>query len=273
MKRTDWKGRAQVERQYQISLEQIRKALRQRARQAKTLKDLIDSFNRFSESKTFKDFANKLALDMVRAVSLQNFKTWREAARASNRGNAIYKALNAEFSTNPRFQELVLRNADVIKSMPKETARTISNQAARYVIEGKRPEALLQEYQKDLEKMPGYQARTIARTEIAKTQASITEIRSKDLGINWAQWCTSEDQRTRESHKKMQGVWFRYTDPPDPEALNGEKSQFGHYAPGTCPNCRCFAAPLVDESQMSFPARVYFNGRIVKMSRKQFEAI
>lgn len=273
MKRKDWKARTSVERQYQSSLETIRQLLKRKAQKAKTIKALIDGFNQFAESKTFKDYANKLALNMVRAVSYQNAKTWREAAKASNRGYAIYKALNAEFGNNPKFQALINQNAELIKSIPKSSARTISNQAARFAIEGKRPEALLQAYQSELENLPGHRAETIARTEIAKTQASITEIRSKNLGIDWAQWETSGDQRTRPSHKNMQGVWFRYSDLPDAEVLNGEKSQFGHYAPGMCPNCRCFAAPLVDESQMTFPAKVYYQGRIVKLTRKQFEQI
>jgi SPP1 gp7 family putative phage head morphogenesis protein len=269
MKRKDWKPRTATERQYQISIEQINKALRKRVKEVKTLQQLIDSFHRFSDSETFKKFTQELAFNMVRTVAAQNYKTWREAARASGRSAEIYRLLNAEFGHNPKLQAIVSSNAELIRSIPKRNAETISKQAARYAIEGRRADALLKEYQDDLDTLPGYQARTIARTEIAKTQSAITQIRAQELGVDWFVWESSQDQRTRESHKHMQGVICRYSDLPSPEALNGEK-EIGRYGPGEIFNCRCFAAPIVDESQVPEAVKVYESGKIQRISRKKF---
>jgi SPP1 gp7 family putative phage head morphogenesis protein len=269
MKRKDWKPKTQTERQFQISIEQINQALRKRVRKARTLPALIDSFHRFSETDSFKKFAQELAFNMVRTVAAQNYKTWREAARASGRSAEIYRLLNAEFGHNPKLQAIVSSNAELIRSIPKRNAEIIANQAKRYAIEGKRASELLKEYQDDLDTLPGYQARTIARTEIAKTQAAITKIRAQEVGAQWAIWETSQDQRTRSSHKHMQGVIFRLNDPPSPEALNGEKD-IGRYGPGEIFNCRCFAAPIVDESQVPEALKVYEGGKIQRISRKKF---
>jgi uncharacterized protein with gpF-like domain len=93
------------------------------------------------------------------------------------------------------------------------------------------------------------------------------------VGADWYTWETSEDQRVRRSHKKMQGVVVPWAQDPDPEALIGEESTLGHYSAGSCPSCRCYAAPILTLEDINFPARVYWQGEIHRMTKQQFKVI
>jgi uncharacterized protein with gpF-like domain len=70
----------------------------------------------------------------------------------------------------------------------------------------------------------------------------------------------------------MDGVLVHWDDPPSPELLIGEKS-VGKYNAGDIWNCRCFAQPVIFLDYITFPAKVYCGGRIVTMTRSQFEAV
>ena len=49
------------------------------------------------------------------------------------------------------------------------------------------------------------------------------------------------------------------------------RNTLGHYHAGQAPNCRCYPEPVMDIDLLTFPARVYRNGRISTMNRQQFE--
>ena len=70
----------------------------------------------------------------------------------------------------------------------------------------------------------------------------------------------------------MNGVLVRFDDPPSPEALIGESS-VGKYNAGGIWNCRCYAEPLIDIDDVKWPCRVYSNGNIKSMHKKEFEVI
>ncbi|WP_414859012.1 phage minor head protein [Paenibacillus elgii] len=113
----------------------------------------------------------------------------------------------------------------------------------------------------------------IARTETSKASSALTRARSESMGIYWYVWRTSDDSRVRDAHALMEGVLVKWTNPPSPERLDGEKRTYGHYHCGGIFNCRCYAEPVIDLDLIAWPAKVYYGGRIQKMSRKQFESI
>lgn len=70
----------------------------------------------------------------------------------------------------------------------------------------------------------------------------------------------------------MEGVIVNWNDPPSPEELAGEES-VGHYHAGNIWNCRCYSEVLLDVDDVKWPHKVYSNGQIKNMSKKEFEKI
>ena len=70
----------------------------------------------------------------------------------------------------------------------------------------------------------------------------------------------------------MEGVLVCWNDPPSPEKLINEKF-VGYYHAGEIYNCRCYPQPIVKLNFVKWPAKVYYQGKIQRMSRKQFEEI
>lgn len=92
---------------------------------------------------------------------------------------------------------------------------------------------------------------------------------ARRLGITWYQWSTCRDQCVRPSHQNLDGVLVPWDDPPRAEWLVGEPS-LGPFHAGEAPGCRCVPLSLLVLDDVSWPARVYYDGTIKQMSRRQF---
>lgn len=221
----------------------------------------------------FQRAARQLARGMVQEVAKANARSWREAAMKSTRARHIYQALRAEIERGglgPELEHIAARNADLIRSVPGEVAQRITARASELQRRGGRPEEIEREFHKLAPELAKSRMRLIARTEVSRSETDLTRARSEKIGVDWYQWQTSEDQRVRPSHRNMDLVLVGWNDPPQPEALIGEKSSLGHYHAGCCPQCRCVALPLADLSEVRWPAKVYRSGKIQRMTRAQF---
>lgn len=126
------------------------------------------------------------------------------------------------------------QNAQLITSIPNEELLRVSGAVERGLQEG----ASIKTITEDIEKSFGItrrRAKTIARDQTTKLNASLTKLRQQELGVDEYEWQTSGDERVRESHKKNDGKIFRWDSPP---------AATGH--PGTDVNCRCVAIPILD---------------------------
>lgn len=126
------------------------------------------------------------------------------------------------------------QNAQLITSIPNEELLRVSGAVERGLQEG----ASLKTITEDIEKSFGItrrRAKTIARDQTTKLNASLTKLRQQELGVDEYEWQTSGDERVRESHRKNDGKIFRWDAPP---------AATGH--PGTDVNCRCVAIPILD---------------------------
>ena len=113
--------------------------------------------------------------------------------------------------------------------------------------------------------------KTIARTECAKTNAAITQVRAESCGIRAYIWRSCKDERVRHSHGRMDGVLVFYNDPPCPEALypaNGQQP-YGNYHAGNTFNCRCYQEPVMDARFLPDSIRVHVDGSVTTMTKKQ----
>jgi SPP1 gp7 family putative phage head morphogenesis protein len=219
-----------------------------------------------------RDMAEAIARRMVSGVAVTNARSWRAAAARSLRGKEVYQALKTEMRgpVGARVNELVQANAKRILSLPDDLALRASRYIATEQRKGTRAAAIAATLERRMPELAQSRARMLARTGVGAAETALTRARAERLGMTWYQWATSEDSRVRPSHKLMDKVLVAWADAPSPEMLAGEGNPFGHYAPGTVPNCRCIALPLIDLNEIRWPVKVYQHGHIEFMGRAQF---
>lgn len=213
---------------------------------------------------------------MITMLNQDQYKNWKVAAQATSKGKPIYSSLLMETKkytpVGGMYRQLIDQNATLIKTLPYDIAQSVTRKTSKLAIEGKRPEEIAKIIQKDFPKSTKAKANLIARTEVSKASTALTEARSKNIGIKWYVWRTSEDARVRKSHRNMDDVIVGWNDPPSPEQLVKEESA-GKYHAGNIYNCRCYPEPIVDLGLIKWPHKVYIHGQIKMMTRAQFEAI
>ncbi len=139
------------------------------------------------------------------------------------------KTLNVQ----PQIEAATLTNVQLIKSIPVQAMERMKTSVLTDVSQGKRYEDLAADIQEQLD-ITENRAKLIARDQMAKVNAAITEAKQEALGIEKYQWSTSGDERVRESHAANEGQIFRWDTPPPT----------GH--PGEDVLCRCVAIPVID---------------------------
>lgn len=77
----------------------------------------------------------------------------------------------------------------------------------------------------------------IARDQVLKLNADVTEAQHAAAGITEFVWSTSRDERVRKSHRDLDGKRFAYANPP---LVDGEAA-----TPGQPVQCRCVAIPVL----------------------------
>jgi len=275
MDNNEWSPKRRLELQFQRSLNSIGQSM------LESIEGLTDPFEITSvirswlHNMTFHHYAEKTAESLVSTLLKSSATTWRMAARENSNGRAIYEALRKELQgpVGEVFALQINRNAEIIKSLPSDIAKQVTNYISNESVKGRRAEDIADDL---IAKFPGMtrnKAALIARTETSKTSTALTRARSEDVGLRAYIWRTSEDGRVRSSHRHMEGVIVFWSDPPAPEALIGVKSSLGKYHAGDAPNCRCYPEPVVNLDYVKWPVKVYHGGAITMMTRVQFERI
>ncbi|KIS22028.1 phage head morphogenesis protein [Clostridium botulinum] len=266
-----WKPKRRIEVMYKRRLKQLVKKLQRRLKELKTTEEFIKELRKVANSPEFKRYADREAMKMVTQLFTDAGHTWRETAKKNSKGKEIYEALKKELKgpIGGAINEQIQRNAYLIKSMPLNVSKDITEHVAKEVFKGRRAEAIAEDLQKKVPYMLESKAKLIARTEVSKTSTALTKARAENIGLRFYYWKTSEDVRTRDSHRKMQDVICSFNEPPSPEKANNEKF-VGYYDPGCIWNCRCYASVIINIDDIKFPHKVYHNGKIQLMTKKDF---
>jgi SPP1 gp7 family putative phage head morphogenesis protein len=229
---------------------------------------------RIAADPQFKKAAWDMAKKFAAAAGTANAASWREAAFKSTRAGDIWKALKKELratGVGHRIDQVVAANAHMISSVPLKIAESITAYAAKVEQRGGRASEIEAEVRRMSPSLAKSRIQLIARTEVGKAESAVTRARSEEIGADWFQWSTAEDERVRPSHKNLNLVLVRWADLPQPEMLIGERSTLGPGAPGEFPNCRCASLPLISLDEVTWPARVYSMGSIKRMTRAAFK--
>lgn len=140
--------------------------------------------------------------------------------------------------TGATMQALMAEQVTLIKSIPLEAAQRVH----KLTIEGIEDSTRASEISKAIQAsgdVAKSRADLIARTEVARTASTLTEARALHVGSPGYFWRTSHDGDVRESHKKMEGKFVAWSDPPTIDGMTGHAGQF--------PNCRCYTEPVIPE--------------------------
>lgn len=276
MKFSIWRRNRRVETQFLKSLLTICSMF---DRIARSVQGDVAQYNKlmaeFQDSQEYSDFVMSTVERMVTSLNTGNYSTWRKAAREATKGNMLYRALLEEMQTgiSSSIKNQIMENANLIRTLPTDTAQKVVQNITEEAYKGKRASEIARIIQEETSKHSRASARLIARTEVSKATTALTKARSEDLGLKWYVWRTALDgDRVRKSHRNMEGVLVAWSNPPAPEELVGEKSA-GHYHAGNIYNCRCYPEPLISVDDVSWPHKVYYQGTIRKMGKREFEQL
>jgi SPP1 gp7 family putative phage head morphogenesis protein len=272
MKFTAWEARRHIEAKYKTALRNLGRFLVAQITADDTEDSIVGKLSGLASSDAIGVWARTLATTFITHLLDENSRTWRQAAAEAGQGRQIYNALQRELSgpVGRRVNELIDDNARYIKSLPDAVAQQMTRHMASEAFKGSRQAYKYPEFQDMVGDMANWHAKLIARTETAKAMSALTQARAEELGHDWYIWHTCEDQRVRDSHRHMDGVLCRFSDPPAPEEIVGERSA-GRYNPGGIYNCRCYAEPIILWEEITWPAKVCVGDSIIRMSKAQFK--
>lgn len=235
----------------------------------------MNDMRNFQNSEPFNNFVYSAVRRMVTPIAVQNMRTWRMAAKKATKNPSLYRILMREINQGLKsdIEVQIEENASLIKTLPTDVAKKVTKDISDMVLKGMRASEIAKVIREQTDKHSRASAKLIARTEVSKTTTALTKARCDNLDLHWYIWRTAEDgDRVRKSHRIMEGVLVNWNEPPSPEALAGEKS-VGNYHAGNIWNCRCYPEPLIEIDDISWPHKVYTNGRIQTMGKMQFSQL
>lgn len=181
------------------------------------------------------DWAVSTASRMIADVNQDDRKAW--AQRSAEMSKALRdEILNAD--TGAVMRGLLAEQVTLIKSIPIEAAQRVHDLTLKGIEDGTRANEIAKEIRRSGE-VATSRAQLIARTEVSRTAATLTEARAKATGSTGYIWRTSHDSDVRSSHKAMEGKFVPWSEPPTLDKLTGHA--------GCLPNCRCWPEPVIPE--------------------------
>jgi SPP1 gp7 family putative phage head morphogenesis protein len=144
-----------------------------------------------------------------------------------------------EAPTGQLMQQLLREQVELIKSLPIEAAQRVHQLTMELVSSGGRAAEIVPMILASGD-VTISRANTIARTEVGRTATGLTQARAVFVGSEGYQWLTARDRDVRASHRKMEGKFVRWDDPPTLDGLTGHA--------GALPNCRCTPLPVVPDT-------------------------
>jgi len=198
-----------------------------------TIEQLLKAY-----SDMLRGWATQTASDMLMDVALRDEQAWATMAKDLSRG------LREEIRNAPTgrvMQQLLAEQVTLIQSIPLEAAQRVH----RLTLEGVENSTRASEIAKEIlrtEEVTTSRAVLIARTETARTAATLTQARAEHIGADSYIWRTSGDSTVRSDHRALNGKIFQWNNPPVADERSGERAH-----PGCIWNCRCYAEPIIPD--------------------------
>ena len=178
-------------------------------------------------------WAKSKATTMLARLNEQDAKAWRKASAMMSAG------LRAEVASAPTgiaMRALLGQQVELITSLPIKASERVHRLVQEQLVSGGRSKDIVAEILRSGE-VTKARATMIARTETARAASVLTQARAEHIGSDGYIWRTSRDGDVRPSHKKMEGRFVSWDNPPTLDNLTGHA--------GCLPNCRCYPEPVI----------------------------
>lgn len=183
---------------------------------------------------------------MAKLTQKLSIKEWIKAVH-----DTLGIDLADNYYTGELFRQLmeqwVDENVGLIVTIPQDTLGDMR----RIVLEGYRNGMPTKSLVKEIQKAYNISlrhARLIARDQTAKLNSQICRKQQEDAGVTEYIWSTSEDERVRASHRRLNKKRFKWSDPPIVDEKKGRRCN-----PGEDYQCRCCALPVFDFDTVDLP--------------------
>ena len=184
---------------------------------------------------TIDQWATVTAQMMIDDVNARNRQFWRQQSEQIGRGLAIELA-NTDIGQ--AVQDELRLQVELIKSLPRQAALQVHELALGAMTDGQRAAGLVDSIIA-LGSKTRSRAMLIARTEVGRVSGEMTKARAMTAGSDGYIWRSAEDRDVRPSHKKMNGRFVKWNEPPTLDNLTGHA--------GCLPNCRCYIEPVIPD--------------------------
>lgn len=185
-------------------------------------------------------WANTVASRMQADVMLRDEKAWLETA------HSLGRELRQELAESPAgmlARQYLNEQVELITSLPLDAAKRVHELTLEGIINSTRAKEI-----REMILASGHVNRSradlIARTEVARTASLVTQARAEHVGSPGYFWRSVGDTDVRPIHKKLNGTFHRWTEPP----VSGERGERAHA--GQIYNCRCYPEPVLDEARL-----------------------
>ncbi|RKI90442.1 phage head morphogenesis protein [Parablautia intestinalis] len=201
---------------------------------------MLEVFNkiqeRFVEKEEGFDLRRKLEsfANLTRKLTI---KEWKKAVRKTLGIDILDDYYMGEFY-RAIMDRWVDENVSLIKSIPGDTLEDIRGIIKSGFLDGKSTTRIMKDIQHRYN-VGKSRASLIARDQVGKLNAAVTEAQQRDAGIEEYYWCDCGDGRVRKSHKRLNGRKFRWDTPPVVDEKTGRRCH-----PGQDYQCRCRAKPV-----------------------------
>ncbi|MCP1120101.1 phage head morphogenesis protein [Robbsia andropogonis] len=198
---------------------------------APTIEQLLNAY-----ADLLRDWATNTASAMLMDVALRDEKSWMTHAKDLSVG------LRKEIRNAPTGQvmrQLLSEQVVLIQSIPREAALRVHQLTLEGIADSTRASEIAREIMRSGE-VAKSRALTIARTEVSRTAATLTQARAQSIGSDSYIWRTSGDSDVRSDHRALNGKVFQWSNPPIADERSGARAH-----PGCIYNCRCYAEPIL----------------------------
>lgn len=191
--------------------------------------------NNYSE--TLVPWAEVTGRRMLAEVSRKDEQAWARASRLMSR-NLKDEIRNAP--TGQVLRQFLSEQVTLITSLPLHAGRRVHRLTTEGITQGRRAKEIAGDILKTGH-VTESRAMLIARTEVARTSSGLTMARAQHIGSDGYIWRTSEDSDVRPLHRKLNGTFHKWDDPP----IAGERGERAHA--GMIYNCRCYPEPVIPD--------------------------
>jgi SPP1 gp7 family putative phage head morphogenesis protein len=196
-----------------------------------------------SYSRSLEEWARGASLRMLTEVNRRDRDAFLERSREMS------QALREEIrgaDTGRVMQSLLTEQVTLIKSLPLDAAKRVHDLTIQGLQDSTRADEIAKEIARSGE-VTENRAKLIARTEVARTAAKLTEARAQSIGSTHYVWRTVGDSDVRAGHKHMNGKVFAWNDPPMVNEGDDKHPHWMRHHPGEIWNCRCYAEPILSK--------------------------